>query len=323
MLDRGVERALSLAARGAAVRARARQSLSVLLEWSRSSRAPWRSSRLTMPGSPIEFAFSSCDHALRYCVEVADPRDLTTYRLHQACAALDRLSAPCIDRVVLKQMERLQAGGTLGWGAWVGGRHSERADRYKLYVEVPRERADEAHRWSETIVGAHALPRSQGCHVGLIGYDLHAGRVEFYYRAKDLLPTTVPLLLDRAQMQARTSEVMDLLWRLYRFSRADRLPARDVGFSYSISLDGGPVTFSMYFFCLSLFGGDGNARNRVLRLAATNNWQLPAYEAFSEPLAAAKGVPTRHGLLGVVLRPDEAPAITVGIAPTDGLPDAA
>lgn len=307
-----------LAGRNPAARARARRALGLLLGWTQSSDSPWSSSTLTMHGSPVEFGFDSRGDALRYCVEIDDPGNHPGTRLPQAIRLLARVGATGVDDSVLHQMQRLQAARVLRFGAWIGGRHTPDADRYKLYVEVPAESAAEAHQWSATIAGPLSLPGGQRCRVGLIGYDVNSRRIEFYYRGRNLLPTTIALLLRRAEMEWRMGEVIDCLERVYRFSRAGRLPSRDVGFSYATPIDGGEATFSIYFFCLALFGGDGSARGRILQLAAAHDWRMSAYERLSEPIASARGTPTRHGMLGVVLRPEAAVGITVGLSPPEG-----
>ena len=319
-LHPGIERALTRAGPNLAARARARRSLGVLLEWTRRAPAPWASSTLTMHGAPIEFGFGSADKDLRCSVEIADPQSPRRGRVRQARAVLQRLGGELADAAMMQRLERLQERGGLRFGAWLGGRHSAAGDRYKLYVEVPPEGAAAAERWSKELIGPLPLPCSHACRIGLVGYDCGSGRVEFYYQARRLLPTAVAVLLRRAGMASRSAEVLALLEALDRFSSPGRLPSRDVGFSYSVPAGGdasgnGGVVVSIYFFCLALFGGDGRARRRILQLAAAQGWTLPEYETLSEPLAASAGVPTRHGMFGVVLRHGAAAGITVGLAP--------
>lgn len=316
-VDLRIGDAVTLAAHDAATRDRARRSLRLLLDWTMFAPGAWSGSRLTMHGLPVEFAFDSGDQALRYCVEIADPCADAGMRLQQALAALRRVGADAIETQVLEQFANLQKGCALRFGAWVGGRHTATSDRYKLYVEVPPTQAARAHEWSERLAGPLTLPGGQRFRAGLIGYDIARRRLEFYYHARDLLPTAVPLLLRRVSMQRRAGELLCFLRRAYRFSHTGRLPSRDVGFSYSVPLDGGSTAFSIYFFCLSLFGGDGNARRRILQLASAEKWDLTRYDLLSRPLASVGGVPTRHGMLGLVLRHDRAMAVTVGLAPPE------
>jgi hypothetical protein len=255
------------------------------------------------------------DAPVRYCVEIADPRRNPRCRLQEAVAALCRVGSTSLDEDVLCRLTRLQRDGALTFGAWVGGRHAADADEDKLYVEIPLEGAAAAHQWSEALVGPFALPSGQEARIRMIGYDVHAQRIEFYYRVQGLLPTALAVLLRRAGMPSREKDVIDLLDRVYRFPLAGRLPSRDVGFSYSARSDGGDSVFSLYFFCLALFGGDGCARTAILALASEHGWDLSSYATLSAPLAAAKGTPTRHGMFGVIVRPERALGITVGLSP--------
>jgi hypothetical protein len=318
-----VERALTIVTRDVPAGDRVQRSIKALLEWADAAHDPWASSTLTMHGSPIEFAFCSADSALRYCVEIADPLTDPRGRLRQAVEALAHLGSTGPEDAVLRRLEWLQADRRLRFGCWIGGRHNIDSDRFKLYAEIPEASAGAARQWSEERLGTLPLLPGQDFRIKMIGYDIESRRIEFYHRALDMMPTAVGLLLRRARMESRSKEVLDLLQGAYRFSLASRLPSRDVGFSYSVPLAGGPVVFSLYFFCVSLFGGDGRTRSTVLKMAAEHDWNLSFYETLSRSLSETTGARTRHGMLGVVVHPGLPLAISVGLSPPDGNDDEA
>jgi hypothetical protein len=186
-----------------------------------------------------------------------------------------------------------------------------------LYIEIPEASSAAVLAWSEALSGCPmpSMP-GQSFHIAMIGYDLASNRVEFYHRSVDLLPTALGLLLRRAGLEHRSREMFDLLQRAYRFPLASRLPARDVGFSYSMPLSGkDPIAFTLYFYCRSLFGGDDAARARLLKLASEYKWNLSQYASATGSMRPTAANRVHHGMFGVGLAENQPMAISVGIAP--------
>jgi hypothetical protein len=214
----------------------ARRGLETILGWTagRADADPWTGSLLTMPGFPVEFAFSSGDRGVRYCAEVEDPRRCPQGRLEAAEALLRQcndVARP--DESVMTEFRSLQSQGALGYGCWIGGRATAvERNRFKLYVEIPEAASEAATAWEESLCGSR-LPSFPGqtFPVTMAGYDLASGRMEFYHRALDAPSTVVALLLRRIGLEHRAPEILDVLQKAYRFRLGGRLPSRDVGFS--------------------------------------------------------------------------------------------
>lgn len=293
---------------------RARSALQTLLHWTEAAVNPWAGSTLSMPGFPIELAFSTADRSLRYCVEIADPASDPRQRLATAANLLSQMSTVAPKPDVLDRLSNLQADRELKYGAWIGGRHSKNSDRYKLYVEVPIAAASAADDWSAELSGMrHDF--AQHARVEMIGYDPAARRIEFYRRGRNLSPVSIRIALRRLRLDSRAEELFGLLQRAHRFSLAGRLPSGDCGYSESFSQEGAPTIFSLYFFARSMFGGDGSTRAAILRLAAECGWDLADYESISEPLAGVVGPVTWHGMFGLTVGSQSALAMTLGLVP--------
>lgn len=314
MFHPAIERFLKMTAATYPGATRARAALQTLLHWTDAAENPWGASTLSMPGFPVEMAFSTAGRSLRYCVEVADPSTDPRQRLATATAVLSQMSTVAPDSDVLNRLSILQADCLLKYGAWIGGRHTGDFDRFKLYAEVPIAAARAADAWSAELSGlGHDV--AQHARVEMIGYDPAARRLEFYRRARNQSPVSIRLVMRRLRLESCTEELFDLLQRAHRFSLAGRLPSSDCGYSESLSQDGAPTIFSLYFFARSLFGGDGSIRAAVLRLAAECGWDLADYDVISEPLVGVVGPVTRHGMFCLAVGPQSAPAITLGLVP--------
>lgn len=314
MFHPAIERFLTIAEATSPGATRARRSLDTLLRWVATVDDPWRGSTLSMPGFPVETAFSTVDDALRYCVEIADPRSDPRHRLTTAADLLTQLSPVAIEPDLLTRLVKLQSRCSLKYGAWIGGRHDAVGDRFKLYAEVPADAKCDADDWYTELSGSRHNVTEQ-TRVEMIGYDVAARRIEFYRRGRNLVPASIREAMSHLNLKSEADAMFDLLRRAYRFSLAGRLPSSDCGYSESISLDKGPTFFSLYFFARSMFGGDGNIRANVLRLATEFKWDLAAYERTSEPLVGVVGPVTQHGMFGLTIGPQSRLAMTLGLVP--------
>lgn len=309
-----VERFLKMSAAKCPGAARARQALQTLLQWTESTDNPWSRSTLSMPGFPIELAFTTADKALRYCVEIDDPASDPRQRLATAAVVLSRMSTVAPEPDVLDRLSNLQADRELKFGAWIGGRHAGDVDRYKLYAEVPIGAAGAAEDWSSELSGiGHGVTRQ--VRIEMIGYDPAARRIEFYWRGQNQSPLSIRMAMRQLHLESRADELFGVLQRAYRFPLAGRLPSSDCGFSESLSQDGTSAIFSIYFFARSMFGGDGNTRTTILRLAAEFGWDLTDYARISAPLAGVIGPITRHGMFGLTVGPKTPLSVTLGLVP--------
>jgi hypothetical protein len=280
--------------------------------------AVWSGSELSRTGFPVEIAFVAGDPALRWTAEVAGPDRPCGERLDAALALYRRLGGatmPAVPADLITFLQAAQTGGTLKYGAWLGGRHRRDQSTYKLYAEVPPEAAAVAAAWEREQIAAPPVLADRGAQLCMVGYHADAGRLELYYEAEGLLLGEVATAMSRLGLEARAPEVLDLIQQAYERTMRLELPCRKVGWSYSLSCRGEAPAFTFYTFANSLLGGDGKIRKALLRLCAARGWELPLYEAVSRPLAERRGFVTCHGLFGIVIAAGAPTTLSFGLVP--------
>ena len=301
---------------------RARQALALLLHGVYHSpwqEVAWAFSRLTGDGFPVELTFLSHDRSIRYTTEVAGPERREVERFNCAELLLARLGAkplPEIERTLFRQV---QTNGHLQYGVWIGGRHGPEGDRYKLYIEVPKDGSATAEEWVRTRLGELPFLANRVIRLRMIGYEPGSSRTEFYFRVGELEFWEVALLLRRAGMAAQEAELLALIEEVYNYSGRPVLFGSNIGFSFSISPEGKPLAFSLFTYARSVFGGDDNIRRFVLSLGARRGWNLRTYAALSEPLVGRRDWRTRHGMVAFVVTPEFQPVMHIGLRPPDHL----
>jgi hypothetical protein len=299
--------------------ARAMAALNVLLEGIYSS--PWQEvawvfSRLTGDGFPIEFTFSSADEEIRYAIEVAGPEMNEAQRLSHAERLLQRLGVS-LPKQVSTLLHRVQEDGSLLYGAWIGGRHNQDGDRYKLYVEVPTAGSEEGKRLIHTLLGEDPLLPNRVVQLRMIGYDLNSSRTELYFRTKGLETWEIGLLLRRVGLFSRELDLIDLLEEANGRPVQPTLLGASYGFSFSIPPDGEPPIFSLFTAARTIFGGDGRIRRRLLALGKQRNWQFRNYAQMSEPLSDRSDWRTNHGMVSFVVPPQGPLVLHIGLRPPE------
>jgi hypothetical protein len=307
------------AAAGAPVANTAARTLGTVLEGVRTSvegERAWCSSALARDGFPLEFAFTSAGHELRYTTEVTGPEVAPGARLATAADLYRWLGGEPVPARLLERIAAVQGRGPLKYGAWLSGRHRGGESRFKLYAEIPAAAGPVLEAWEERRVGRPAVLTVREPRLVMIGCD--ARRLELYYRARGLRPGEVATLLGRVGLEGRAGELLELLELAYRRPVRRELPSVDFGWSYAFS-DHGPETFTLYTFANSLFGGDGRIRRALLGLGERLGWDLSFYEALSRPLSERRGFPTRHGLFGLAIGPVGPPAVAFGLTPPEPL----
>lgn len=177
----------ALAADAPAAAARARPVLDGVLRTTYASSWPevaWCASTLTPAGVPVEFVWRPGVRGVFWTAEVAGPETPAALRLG---LAIDRLDAwgPAPDRDLCAAIARLQHGRSLRFGAWIGGRHVDARDSYKLYAEVPPD-ADWLGTLGTWIGNAGAVARCrEALALRCVGIEPGNGRVELYLRPTD------------------------------------------------------------------------------------------------------------------------------------------
>lgn len=281
------------------------------LSSSTSGADAWRSSRLCLSGFPVEISLVFGDASLRYTADVTGPEMPPGHRLAEAVRVFEDLSGEAVGGAYLGALSRLQAAGSLRYGAWVGGRHSPAGSRaFKIYAEVPAEAAEAAEQWASETSGDLSALSARRARPVMAGYQ-SGGRVEIYYRTECLTRNDVASLMRPVGLSGRAADVMGILQEACASAIAFRLPSRVVGFSHAFDASGNAAGFTLYAVARELLGRDERVRAAVRRLGQRRGWDTSRYEVLCEPVAASL---TRHGMFGVVVPGDRAPATaTIGL----------
>jgi hypothetical protein len=295
----------------------AREALDVVLAPLRASDWPevaWGFSRLTASGCPLEVSFSTADPCLRYTAEVAGPEVECASRLQRAVDVITELSAgQRIPDTLVRELARLQSGGHLDWGAWVGGRHDGHRSRYKLYAEVPRDVSADAFI-DRHFGGVDRLryrhPRLEG-----VGYEVQNGLTELYFRLDGLDIADTGGLLSAAGLGERQPDLLDLMETVYRRPMRPHLPRHPFGVSIAGADGHGVVAVSVFGYAIDVFGDDAATRRILLSIAPQLGWDAEGYRALSAPLAHTHSAPTHHSVVAFTIPRGGPAALTIGMAP--------
>jgi hypothetical protein len=296
---------------------RAETALSVLLAGVRGSCWPdvaWRFSRLGAGGSPVEFSFTSTEPALRYTVEPAGPEVAAADRLPLSLELLGQVDpGRAVPAELLQLLAGAWNGAELAWGAWVGGRHTAEGSAFKLYAEVPPQRASLLQGWClcEGPLLPGRRPRLEG-----IGFGLASQLVEFYYRADQLDAADLGALLRRTGLHARQPDLLGMLGELLGRPTRMGLPRMRYGFSIALDRSGPGRTVTLFCYTYEALGDDRRCRESVLCLADRHGWDFAPYQQVSAPLVGASGR-HRHTVVAVSVASAGAPAVTVALSPPE------
>ena len=274
-------------------------------------------SQLTGDKFPLEFSFSSADSAIRYTTEVAGPELAETERLDCAEQQLVRLGGHHLSVSVSKSLHKIQQSGPLVYGAWLSARHSAGKNSYKIYAEVPEIQSAEVDAFVRVLLGNMPILSSRRLELRMIGYEPDTSGTELYFRADDLQPREVHMLLQRFDVAAREDELFSLIECAYGRSVRNVLPATRMGFSVSLPMRGKPVIFSLFTFARSIFGCDRNIRCGMLALAERQGWNLHSYEKLSAPVANRTGWSTQLGMIAFVVPPEGPLIVHIGLRPPE------
>lgn len=263
----------------------------------------WSFSRLTADGFPFELSFAGTagpgpvPGGFRWTAEVAGPEIGARDRLDRALAwitdnspATDLRSGPAIEAI-----RAVQRRGELRWGVWLGGRHRDSQDSYKLYTEVPRDSSSDGLR--------------------MIGYDLDRHVLERYYRPGRLTSAGVSALLERAGLADRLDDLLDLVSACTGWPVRPDLPGANFGISLASDTAGQAVGVAVIAFARLVFGVDAVARRGILSLADRFGWELNGYELATRAVEGRYHGPSTHTMVSWTVSPDEAVRTTIGIRP--------
>jgi hypothetical protein len=305
----------ALDAHPAAPAERAKKALATLMREHNPATRPeaWSSSTLTGGGFPFEIAFATVDQDLRYTAEAAGPETPPGRRLAAAFDRLRRLGI-AVPAQVIAVMRRLQAAGSMTYGAWVGGRHGPVGDDYKLYVEIPGDAACRSGSLEPFGVTPPKLP-DRSATLRMVGYACAAGRCEAYYRIRSATAHHLPRLLAPCGLEGRAEELADVLADAYGQPLRDKLPGASIGASYATTSGGRASVFTMFFYGRVFWGSDARIRRRFRHRAERLGWDTTAYQSVTAPIASRESWTTHHGLLGFSVAEAMPIALSIGVRP--------
>lgn len=293
---------------------RAAAALEIVADRCPFARDPPYKSRLTGDGFPLEFVFSSLDTSIRYTCEVAVPEVAPGERLRCARGLLNALG----------QSSALPLAGLqedcrhLAWGAWLGGRHTASADRYKIYLEAPEKLTPPARRELRGMLGRYqAVIESQSYSLRIAGIDPVSEKIELYFRGRSLEPQELRGLLGFSGMADQEQALFSLLEEASQHPARERLPGTQHGFSISLAPAGDVETFTFFVFARSLFGADPNTRSALLALSQCRGWILDHYAAVSALLKNGHGQGPCHGIVSFIIERCRLPGIAVSLRPVN------
>ncbi|CBS91124.1 hypothetical protein [Azospirillum lipoferum] len=265
-------------------------------------------SRLTATGAPFEFCFAEGASGLRYTVEYGPPGEQPERRLSDILGFLTRQGVQPPRGDVLDRIAALQRLGGLTYGAWLGVRHHDACDRFKVYAEVPAEAAPAAEAWTTEVLGKPPRLPGPTPRVNMIGLDADSNRFEIYLASRDLLRTGVSMALLPAGLSEMAGGILSAIDGMTPFAPRARLPARDIGFSYAVSAGRTEVTFTLYLVARKLFGDDRGCADWI-------GDRLPEHARLMRILPLASPGIVHHGMIGLTVGPGLArPLLTVGVA---------
>lgn len=300
--------------------ARVSASLDLILEGvykSTLQEKAWNFSLLTCDGFPVEFAFAESDDTIRYVAEVSGPEIDPAERLGIAERKLTLLGEINAQKEISELLHKIQISGPLQYGAWIGGRHGQGGDRFKLYVEVPESNYEEREFLIRDMLGTVDLLPRRKPRFQMIGYEPATSRLEIYFTINGLEFWEVERLLSLAGMRTQWPALRSLIEETHWYRPEFSLTQSMVGFSFAAQKDREEIEFTLFRYARSVFGTDKNIRIRILDLAKLKNWDLKCYEAISLPVAERDMWNTKHGIISFVVKPESKPTLSITLRPPD------
>ncbi len=281
----------------------------------------WNYSQLNGNGAPLEFTFSTLGDEVRYAVEIGGPDLPVGERLEAAARLLARLEVDPSYRAVIDRFRQLQESGDLTWGAWLGIRHLQGGDEYKIYAQTPAVTSTLAAEIIEQYMGAiPAIGNDRQLNLVAIGQTPGSPRLEFYFRATGvgLRPEELAAVLRPFGLQDGQEELWSLLQsvRVRIGDEGEALPQIPYGFSCSILPGRQAPVCSVFAFADQLIGSDALVCLKVVQTVHCHGWSLGAYVPLVEPLAQRFFSKTmHHNVVGFLLAPGLRTGIHISLSP--------
>ena len=295
---------------------RAHAALGVCLGGVQTSRWPevaWAFSALTGDGFPVEISFSSLSAtAVRYATEIAGPEEPESQRIRRAFQTYKQLTGRKASDEIENTVAQMQCKGRLGYGAWFGATHGAKADRYKIYAEIPcidGLKGIVPNSLAEGALLSYCRPRPV-----MFGFQPESGVRELYFAAQPLAEADLGRLLWGCGLGHCYRETLELILEA---SGRPSLPPAITGFSIAWSTDHDVCAVSFYAPARVLFGSDYNIRRTLLTLARNRNWDFTMYERATEVIRNRENPLPHHGIIAWLASPDAPVELRIGLRPPE------
>lgn len=274
-----------------------------------------RGGHLMSEGYPVELTFSTvAPGTARWTADVVPPSCPPGRRLVRLLGALYGHGVRIPPSPALELLAGAQHAADQRFGAWAGGRHDATGDRYKLYVEVPRDRVYAVGTRLARLLGRRPRLLDQSP-LRFVGLDLATGGVELYHRIGPSDRRDLETILGAEALGHRTDDLLDALAQACGRPLGDRLPIANLGASVAVGPAGSTV--ALFAHTVSVLGRDRACRARVLRLAADRGLDLGRYADVSAGLTDTPPTRRHHSMLTLAVAEQGPVHIGIGLRPTD------
>ena len=254
---------------------RAKGALDVVLAGVRQSSWPevaWNNSRLCPGGFPVEFIWRPGRSGTFWSAEVAGPELPERAKLDRAATLLAELGSAPVAPDLLQYLKGLQSGAPLNWGAWLGGRHTQTGDSFKLYAEIPPGRKSDglalfpaAQDWAQTLPGTSRLR--------LFGHEPLTRRSELYFRIQAF--DAGDFYAPARHMGPAGSALMGELTRIFGRLPDVSLQGQGVGLSISLGQSGEMEAITFIGVARRTFGSEPRLQKRLAEVGFNLDSPLP------------------------------------------------
>ncbi len=257
----------------------------------------WRpalASLLTPSGYPLEFTFRSGSSDLAYTAEPGLPQ--------AACVAKWRFARKLDEKLDLQLhplLPTLAAQPAQRFGCWLGVRHCQASQRFKVYQEVvPQTVPWVLHYLRCAVPGLGSVAELSPSLLGVVpGSD---GATEYYCQVEHPGPAVLHKLYAAADIGRLLPCVIDYLAYLAAEPREKLFGRLRIGISYSLA-NGRAPHVTLFAHASQLFADNRQARLRWLGLVRQLGGQAALYDKLTSSFEESDFSDVVHGLVGVAI----------------------
>lgn len=272
----------------------------------------WRMSALAYNGMPVEFTTSTLKPEGLACT--IDPF-LKRPGLRLDINALVPFYEVAIHGAFaagFEQMQAMQEGANLQFGAWIGLKYGPKGKKVKVYAEVP----DGTTSWASFLpeVAAFHL-KDLGLKLLMIGFypdDARSG-MEYYFDwpTATIQRQSIVDVMAACGVENWASKLLELLEQAALFCPEPGVfPPTTYGFSLACGATGQLEVFSLFTVTSTFFGGHAGAG--IQSILDHYGWKMPLLEAVAEA-----GLEPQHNVIGFSVAADGRLGLNTTFSPSN------